>query len=186
MSAAAEPVVYFAYGANIHPGWLRRRVPEATLIGAGMLPGYRLAFRKRGRDGAARSDACPSAEPGAVLPGALYSLPAAALARLGAAGAGYHAERVVVETVAGPQEAITWRADPADIVTGLRPWDWYVALIRAGATLLDLPEAHLRWLEQAPVAVDPDRERAARARAVIEGSLPGPAWPTAATRDDCA
>lgn len=175
MSGAAEPVVYFAYGANIHPGWLRRRVPEARLLGAGVLPGYRLAFRKRGRDGAARSDACPSAEPGAVLPGALYSFPAAALARLGAAGAGYHAEQVVIETAAGPQQAITWRADPAELVTGLRPWDWYVALIRAGAAMLDLPEAHLRWLEQAPVTVDPNQERAARATAVIAASLPDPA-----------
>jgi len=172
VSAAAEPVVYFAYGANIHPGWIRRRVPEARLIGAGILPGHKLVFRKRGRDGAARSDACPSAEPGASLPGALYSFPADALARLGAAGAGYRAEQVVVETAAGPRQAVTWRADPAELVTGLRPWDWYVALIRAGAAMLDLPEAHLRWLEQAPVAMDPDRERAAQAWAVIEGGAP--------------
>lgn len=172
MSRTAETVIYFAYGANVHPGWLRRRVPEAKLIGAGLLPGYKLAFRKRGRDGAARSDACPSAEPGAVLPGALYALPAGALARLGAAGAGYHAEQVVVDTASGPREAVTWRADPAELDAGLRPWDWYVALIRAGAVMLGLPEAHLRWLERAQVAADPDRERAARARAVIEGHAP--------------
>lgn len=172
MSQAAEPAIYFAYGANVHPGWLRRRVPEAKLIGAGLLPGYKLAFRKRGRDGAARSDACPSAEPGAALPGALYALPAGGFARLGAAGAGYHAEQVVVETAAGPQQALTWRADPAELVTGVRPWDWYVALIRAGGVMLALPEAHLRWLEQAPVAVDPDRERAAPAWAIIEERMP--------------
>ena len=172
MSAAAEPVIYFAYGANIHPGWLRRRVPEARLIGAGILPGYQLAFRKRGRDGAARSDACPSAEPGAALPGALYSFPAGALARLGAAGAGYRAEQVVVETAAGRRQAVTWRADPAELVAGLRPWDWYLALIRSGAEMLRLPEAHLRWLEQVPVAVDPDLERAAQAWAVIEEGMP--------------
>lgn len=170
MSQAPGRVAYFAFGANVHPGWLCRRVPGAELLGPATLPGHRLAFRKRGRDGAARSDACP--DPAARLPGALYAFDHADLALLGASGAGYRRAEVRVETAGGAREAICWRADPAAIAAGLRPWDWYVALIRAGALLLGLPGEHVRWLESVPVAIDPDPARAALARAVIAAGLP--------------
>jgi len=160
-------VLYFAYGANVHPGWLRRRIPGAALVGAAALPGHRLAFRKRGRDGAARSDACPSDAPGASLPGALYRVQRQDLDHLGAAGAGYRAAQVQVDSAGGMVTAVTWRADSSEIIDDLLPWDWYVALIRAGAVILELPEAHLAWLDAQPTAVDADAGRAALARAVI-------------------
>lgn len=171
MSGEQGRVLYFAYGANIHPGWLQRRIPDARLVGAASLPGYRLAFRKRGRDGAARSDACPDGAPGAVLPGALYELRRQDLARLGAAGAGYRQHEVVVSTSIGPREALTWRAEPEVIETGLRPWRWYVDLIRAGAVMLGLPEDYRRWLDTVTTDEDPDRERSTTAREVIEAGL---------------
>ena len=167
MSRVDSGVLYFAYGANVHPGWLRRRIPGAALVGAAALPGHRLAFRKRGRDGAARSDACPSDAAGASLPGALYRVLPEDLQRLGAAGAGYRAEHVQVDSAGGAVSAVTWRADPSEIIDGLLPWDWYVALIRAGAVMLGFPEAHLAWLDAQPTAVDADAGRAELARAVI-------------------
>jgi gamma-glutamylcyclotransferase len=173
VSLAGERVVYFAYGANVHPAWLRRRIPDAILVGPGVLPGYRLAFRKRGRDGAARSDACPSDAPGAGLPGALYSMRAPDLQRLGAAGAGYLARQVRVESPTGPVDAIAWVAAPGEIDTRLLPWDWYVALIRAGAEQLRLPAEHRRWLANIRTVVDPDAERAAPAREIVAGVPPG-------------
>jgi gamma-glutamylcyclotransferase len=160
-------VAYFAYGANIHPDWLRRRIPDARLLGAAALRGYRLAFRKRGRDGAARSDACPSGDPVDRLPGALYSITARDLDLLGAAGAGYRQLEVVVESEQGSVEAVAWVAEPGEIAEGLLPWDWYLALIRAGARQLSLDEAHRRWLETVPSRPDPDADRAAPALAVL-------------------
>lgn len=167
MSGTGDRVLFFAYGANVHPGWLRRRVPEARLLGAAALPGHRLAFRKRGRDGAARSDACPSSAPGALLPGALYELPTSALQRLGAAGAGYEVVAAEVLTASGPRPAALFRAAPAEVDDSLLPWDWYVALLRRGAELLDLPAAHQRWLASVPVQVDADEDRAGAARSVL-------------------
>ena len=162
-------VPYFAYGANVHPGWLRRRIPAAVVMGTGELPGYRIAFNKRGRDGAGRSNACPTGSADDRLPGVLYHLPAQDLDKLGAARAGYHAAEVLVETAEGPLTALTWHADATQVEAGLRPWDWYVALIRAGAELHGLPEAHRRWLAAVPTQVDPDADRVAQARAVLEG-----------------
>lgn len=170
MKPAGERTLYFAYGANVHPRWLARRVPAAELLGPGKLPGFRLGFRKLGRDGAGRSDACPAGDPAVALPGALYRLAAEDLARLGAAGAGYHLETVRIETGAGPVEAVTWRADPVAVAEGLVPWDWYVGLILAGAERLGLPESHRRWLAAAPCRRDPDDERAAPARRILAGN----------------
>jgi gamma-glutamylcyclotransferase len=163
------PTLYFAYGANVHPRWLARRVPAAELLGPGALPGFRLAFRKLGRDGAGRSDACAAGNSAVALPGALYRLAPEELARLGAAGAGYHLETVSIETGAGPVEAVTWLADPAAVAEGLLPWDWYVGLILAGAERLGLPEDHRRWLAAVPRQHDPDVERAAPARRILAG-----------------
>lgn len=167
MTGPGGSVPYFAYGANVHPGWLRRRVPAAIRLGPGVLPGHRIAFHKRGRDGSGRSNAWQTGDAADRLPGALYRVPIQDLERFGAAGAGYQAAEVLIETSAGPLTALTWRAEAAEIEDGLLPWDWYVALIRAGAALQGLPPAHCRWLESVPVAVDPDRDRAAIAFAVI-------------------
>lgn len=170
MSRPGGELLYFAYGANVHPGWLRRRIPAAVALGCGELPGHRLLFHKRGRDGSGRSNAWRTGVAADRLPGALYRIPADDLARLGAAGAGYQADKVLVGTATGPRTAVTWRAESAEIAAGLLPWDWYVALIRAGGALHGLPEAHLRWLASVPLRVDPDRARAATAFAVIEAA----------------
>jgi hypothetical protein len=167
MSAAGDRVLYFAYGANVHPGWLRRRIPDAELIGAAALPGHRLAFRKRGRDGAARSDAQPSDTPGDALPGALYAVRREALEQLGAAGAGYRIEEVEVMVAGESRRALTWRADDAFVAEGLVPLDWYLALIRAGASRLGLPAAHRRWLATVEARVDRESAQSHLAREVL-------------------
>jgi hypothetical protein len=175
MNAAGERVLYFAYGANVHPGWLRRRIPDAELVGAAVLPGHRLAFRKRGRDGAARSDAQPSDTPGDVLPGVLYAVRRDALDQLGAAGAGYRMEEVEVLVAGATRRALTWRAEDSAVAAGLDPLDWYVELIRAGAAMLGLPAAHQRWLASVQVRVDRDSEQSRIARALLAASArPGP------------
>lgn len=160
-------VLYFAYGANLHPGWLRRRVQSAVVIGAAELPGHRIEFRKRGRDGSGKSDACPTGLASDRLAGALYRLSKADLQRLGAAEAGYHLDEITVESAEGALAALTWRADSVQLVAGLPPWNWYLALLRAGAAIHGLPESHRRWLETVVAAPDPDRDRAAIALEVI-------------------
>ena len=160
-------VFYFAYGANLHPGWLRRRVQAAVVIGTAELPGHRIEFRKRGRDGSGKSDACPTGLASDRLPGALYRLSRADLQRLGAAEAGYHLDEITVESAQGALAVLTWRADPAQLVAGLAPWSWYLALLRAGAAIHGLPVSHRRWLESVVSAPDPDCDRAAIALEVM-------------------
>lgn len=165
-----DGLAYFAYGANLHPGWIRRRIPAAVVAGAGVLPGHRIAFRKRGRDGAGRSDAWHTGDLADQLPGALYRLPAGDLERLGAAAAGYHADEVQIDTGTGRVTALTWRANADQLGADLLPWDWYLALIVAGAAIHQLPADYRRWLAAVPVAEDPDRARAEMAFSIIGAS----------------
>lgn len=171
MSAPALPgerIVYFAYGSNLHPGWLARRVPSARALGKAVLPDHGLAFRKRGRDGSAKSDAAH--QPGAVLPGAVYEMDHEHLGLLGAAEGGYARLEVTVETSRGPQTAFAYFARKEHHVRHLVPWDWYVGLILTGARLHGLAESHTEWLAGIQTLEDPDRERAAPARSLIASS----------------
>lgn len=87
---------YLAYGSNLHPLRLVRRVPSARLVGTVPLPGYRLAFHKRGMDGSAKCDLELADESGSLAYGAVYSVAAQdihGLDRLEDLGAGYFKEQ---------------------------------------------------------------------------------------------
>ena len=49
-------VVYFAYGSNMDPVQMARRVPAAESRGRARLPGYRFLCDKIGRDGSAKAN----------------------------------------------------------------------------------------------------------------------------------
>ncbi len=59
---AAEPILYFAYGSNLHPQRMKERCPGAVALGHAVLPHYRLAERLY-----ADIDMAPGAEVHGVL-----------------------------------------------------------------------------------------------------------------------
>jgi Gamma-glutamyl cyclotransferase, AIG2-like len=76
-----SPVVYFAYGSNLHLTQMRSRCPESALLQPALLEGYRLAFRGHSRRwGGGAATILPA--PGDTVPGLLYLLSAADLALL--------------------------------------------------------------------------------------------------------
>jgi len=160
--------LYFAYGSNLHPRRLCARAPEATLISAATLPGFRLRFHKRGADGSGKCD-CAAADGSYSVHGALYELTPACLTRLDAVeGPGYHRHPVQVTTDFGVIEAFTYRARPDWIAPALRPFHWYRELVLAGARFLGFPETYRRAIEAVPTRDDPDAERAAQHAALLE------------------
>ncbi|MSO99217.1 MAG: gamma-glutamylcyclotransferase [Rhodospirillaceae bacterium] len=58
-------MIYFAYGANLQRRGMKRRCPAARPIGAVLLPGYRLCFRRH---------ADIEEDKSATVPGALWEL----------------------------------------------------------------------------------------------------------------
>ena len=65
-SPDATMIYYFAYGSNCNQAIMEKkgviaRTPSARPVGTSLLPGHRLTFHKRGRDGSGKCDAFETA-----------------------------------------------------------------------------------------------------------------------------
>lgn len=160
---------YFAYGSNLHPERMRRRVPSAQPLGCAVLTGHLLRFHKHSlKDDSGKCDAHYTGRVQDRVYGAVYSLAAAEKAALDAVeGPGYEvAERVVIQ--GGTQRPVfLYRARPEAVVADLAPYDWYHALVVAGARHHGLPEPYIARIDAIAARPDPDATRAAQARALL-------------------
>lgn len=158
-----EPTKYFAYGSNM----LRERMIArgVVLLDAGkaaQLLGYRLEFNKVSSDGSSKANLM--LDPGAITWGTAFTVDPSILSGLDAAeGAPEHYGRatVTVRTSDGEHSAMTYIAQPSKVLsTPDRPWDWYLALMLAGAKVCSGISnewiAHLRHIGQSkPYSKDP-------------------------------
>lgn len=158
---------YLAYGSNMLSARLRERAGSACPLGTALLDGWVLGFGKRGRDGSGKCTIAAAAD--RHVYGVVYEMTVADKARLDAVeglGRGYD-ERVLVLADYGATRCYV--AAPAWIDASLRPFDWYRALVVAGARQHRLPAPYVARLEAAATLSDPDRARAGRHLALIEG-----------------
>lgn len=160
--------LYFAYGSNMLTARLRARCPSARIAGTGNAVGSDLAFSKASKDGSGKATLITSAD--AVTPGVIFEIASAELRALDRAeGLGVGYERLddfIIRNVAtGASVSVTtYRATVTD--DALIPYDWYLALVIAGARRAGLADGHIERLLQIPHLVDPDPGRAARRDAV--------------------
>lgn len=164
-------VRYFAYGSNMLTDRLRERVPSATAIGIGQLPGHALRWDKRsGRDGSGKCDAEATSQKDDVVWGVLFEFDPQEkplLDRAEGVGAGYVEKTVNVLTEEGPVTAVTYCATDKDPT--LRPYHWYKALVIAGAREHGLPASYRSRLELVVTVSDPGAARAGRPRDLLSG-----------------
>jgi len=162
--------LYFAYGSNLHPRRLGQRVASAVALGSAALDGHVLRFHKQGRDGSGKCDAMWTGRPGDVVLGALYRLEApdvVALDGIEGVGRGYETHDVRVRVGAAEIEAFTYRAAATFIDATLLPWDWYKALVLAGARHHRFGDDYVRAIEAVASRVDPDVARGAEHAALL-------------------
>lgn len=164
-------MIYFAYGSNMHPERLRRRVPSRRVLCVAALRGYALTFSKRGRDGSGKCAILP-AQPTATVHGVLYRMSPSDRATLDAAedthGGGYAAVDVEVHVSgAQPMAAFTYVPPSAWIDPQLRPFCWYREFVLEGARHHGLPADYLASLARTDPMPDPDPAR----RTLNEGIL---------------
>jgi len=161
-------VRYFAYGSNLHPLRLAERVPSSRLLGTGTLSGHRLAFHKRGRDGSAKCDCLATGPAQDRVLGAVFEFRVAERGLLDACeGAGYVARTVEVRVGYRRMEVYLYQAHPGATDPRLRPFDWYKALVLAGARHHRLAPDYVMALAQIPARPDPDPRRAGTHRALL-------------------
>ena len=156
---------YLAYGSNLHPIRLMQRTPGVRLIGRVQLPGMRLAFNKRSVDGSAKCNLIASESSAAVAYGAVFEIPANEVAMLDQAeglGVGYDKQTMQVSVEGTLLDAFFYLANDSHVVTNLQPYDWYLALVLAGAQHLDFPEAYVMQIADVASQSDPSDARRQR------------------------
>jgi gamma-glutamylcyclotransferase len=160
---------YLAYGSNLHPLRLMERVPSARVTGVVGIPGRSIAFHKRGADGSGKCDLVEDASP-AHSHGVLYEFSSrhkAALDAVEGSGRGYDEFTIRVTLAGVVHHPYTYIAGASHIDDALRPFDWYKALVLAGARYHGFPEAYVSSLEAAPSVPDADHARAQRMEALL-------------------
>lgn len=159
--------LYFAYGSNMLTARLQDRCPSAEVLSVGELPGYTLDFSKPSKDGSGK--ATPRLHDDEVLSGVLFCIECKELTALDKAegqGKGYERKEVSVRQVPSRivSKAVTYFATCPK--PNLRPYDWYWALVLAGAKQHQLPKHHQMLIENTETAQDLNTEREARRNAI--------------------
>lgn len=156
--------LYFAYGSNMLPARLLARCPSARALGLAHAQDYDLAFSKKSKDGSGKATLVPAVN--RITSGVLFEIALterAALDRAEGAGQGY--DRVDDFTVLldgndRPSGATTYLAASHEMA--LRPYDWYLALIIAGAQYQGLGDLEIERLRQVAHVIDNDHDRQSR------------------------
>lgn len=160
-------MLYFGYGSNMPKARIEARLGHVERLGAAWLPGWRLAFHKRGADGSGKCDAVPTHHPGDRLWGALDRLTEDQMEGLDRIEQGYDRRTVEVRFEEGSRTAGLYVAREDRIDPELRPWRWYKELVLAGAREIGLPADYTASIREVASRSDPNRERAARNRAIL-------------------
>ena len=137
---------YFAYGSNLEPGRMLRRVPSARALGPARLEGFGLRLDKSGSDGSAKANI--RREVGTRVWGAVYELATAEWPGLDAYEGGY--ARVEVAVAVGPERLVA-HTYVSDVLTpDPTAFAWYKQLMLDGARHHALPEEWIALLEALP------------------------------------
>ena len=142
--------MYFAYGSNMDPLHMSKRVPAAVAIGPGRLEGFRLAFNVYSTEfdsGAANLELDERAH----VWGVLWEVPEEELQGLDAFQGHptfFRREDVVVEGPQGPVIAWTFRVAHQG-KSYVRPTDEYLNRIRSAIRVHGLPPEALDLVDEA-------------------------------------
>ena len=159
---------YFAYGSNMLTERLKARCPSATATGRAFADGTAIEFSKPSKDKSGKATLRKKA--GGQTAGMLFEIPKAELDDLDAhegLGKGYRrceAFRVRLIDGGGTVAAVTYLATVRD--SRLLPYDWYLALLVAGARQHGLGRDHLTSLRCMAYLPDPKDSRNARVEAI--------------------
>lgn len=143
-----DSIAYFAYGSNMLRQRLQHRGVKLLDVGrAASIAGYSLAFNKNSSDRSSKANLMRAT--GQTSWGVLFSVESGSLAGLDAAEGSpdhYYRATVTVQTDDGARDAMTYLAQPKMVIeTSDQPWDWYLALVLAGAKAC--PGMPSSWIE---------------------------------------
>jgi hypothetical protein len=143
-------LLYFAYGANMHPRHMRERVPGAQAAGPGKVGGFRLCFNVYSSEWAGGAANLETDSPSHVW-GVLWEVPEDQWQGLDAYQGHptfFRREDVPVDGPQGPAVAWTYRVLHQGSAY-VRPTDEYVRLLHSAIRLQGLPPEALDIVDRA-------------------------------------
>ena len=158
--------LYFGYGSNMLIERLRARCEGVELDGPAVADGYALDFSKRSDDGSGKATLRKA--PGKCSCGVLFKIPEdqeGTLDGYEGKGKGYDRKPIDVRRDDGQ----TVRAEcyfGTDLCDKRKPYDWYLALVIAGALQNGLDERYVEFLRNFKYLDDPNSKRPRRKKAV--------------------
>ena len=163
--------LYFAYGSNMLSSRLQHktRCPSAIKVGVATATGYQLNFSKKSNDGSGKGSLVEKTESSAI--GVIFNISKSELVALDKAeGVNFGYRRVddfIVTTKNGKEKITTSYLPQAQYCDDqLKPYDWYIALVIAGAMEHNFSKGYLDKLKCMPIIKDPDEKRRSRINAI--------------------
>ena len=151
---------YFAYGSNLLSRRLADRCPSARYHALACAEDLAIEFSKEsGEDGSGKATLVPSH--GHRLYGVVYEVESGELEILNRIESGYdlkHDFKVFLPDTGAPLTVKTYIAPGGSRKPGLKPFDWYFALIVAGAIEHGFPQAEIRAYQNMEFRTDNEGE----------------------------
>lgn len=150
---------YAAYGSNLHPLRLSKRISSAQLVAVGFLPDWSLHFHKRSRD---KSGKCNILNGGDGVHLAIFNIGTKdklILDKIEGIGVGYSE---ITLSIPGFGDCVSYAAEESHIDDSLQPYDWYKELVLIGGRFHSFPGDYLKRIESLQVLHDPNPGRRSR------------------------
>jgi hypothetical protein len=181
-SLQEDTFIYFSYGSNLLTERLQARCPSATHIGNASITGYKLVFNKKSIvDESAKANLFKTELDTDIVEGSLFEINSNEKDLLDKAE-GYNKEKYVegksyskgvlsVSNNSNKIPAVTYYAHIASETIGSPVYDWYFALVIAGALHHKLSEGYIKNLTErisAQADTKPKRPRRLEALSILE------------------
>jgi len=158
---------YAAYGSNLHPLRLAKRLGEVKHLGTGRMDDFALRFHKRGNiDGSGKCNFIEHA--GSCVCLAIYRLPEKVIETLDAlegVGNGYEKTEILSEDYG---RCLIYRAEASHIDDDLAPFTWYKDLVLEGCRYHQFPDEYIETVANVPAIADPEHDRTRRYAELVE------------------
>lgn len=159
--------LYFAYGSNMLTSRLKRRCPSATFVGVGIAQARKIEFSKPSTDKSGKATLAIVDNESQNVLGVIFRIVNDELDALDKAeGNRYERKNLLVCGITDGEvfEAVTYLA--TELNSALKPFDWYLALIIAGAREHRLNGEYLEMISRSEFISDVCYDRKSRAAAL--------------------
>lgn len=162
MDEDTSRLLYFAYGANMHPALMGNFALSAELKGIAMLPKFRLAFSLAGRHGDARCNIEKTMDLNDVVYGTLYRIEYQEIVSLEhklMQNHGVSRCKLTVMSYRKPVKVFSFFTDPPTASDKDPAFSWYKQMVLMGALYHRFPESYINAIRTRNSILDPDAKR---------------------------